>query len=397
MKRLQFNAGALILLFVLLTGCSTGKTESGFSSSDRTYQENITSQASSKAPVISMIGLDSIPGKLEGLFYADGTNALVCADKLYLYDLAQNKIIAFAKEEALRNSRCWAIANGYAVFGKPESGKSGGDLGKGSDSQYCCFFYDRTLKKISELNFSQLLNKRENIISPEAVSVSSDGNQIAYATNLGLYLYDLKQGKKRTVVDMTGQNAQKRFGLVTLEQIGFTNGDKSIAFKAQSFDVPPVTDKPSFDTCGIVGVNGSGLFNRKIDGYSTKELTAYDKQLLFAEDIKTAAGKIMVMESPGGKTKLYNLTAKDEGGNISGSDTGRYFASAVYGKTGWTVRVYDTSAGVLKTEQPISNGGQQKYDENVPSVRIFDDLKICIVLSGTHQSTVKTKITAFAF
>ena len=199
------------------------------------------------------------------------------------------------------------------------------------------------------------------------------------------------------MIDLTGQNAQQRFGLVALEQIGFTNGDQSIAFKAQSFNVPPVMDKPSFDTCGIVGINGSGLFNRKINGYSVKELTAYDKQLLFAEDIKTAAGKIMVMESPGGKTKLYNLTAKDEGGNISGSDTGRYFASAVYGKTGWTVRVYDTSAGILKTEQPISNGGQQKYDENVPSVRIFDDLKICIVLSGTHQSTVKTKITAFAF
>ena len=105
----------------------------------------------------------------------------------------------------------------------------------------------------------------------------------------------------------------------------------------------------------------------------------------------------MVMDSKSGDKKIYDLTDKKEGGNIYGSDTGRYFASSVSSKTGWTVRVYDTATGKLVKEQSVSNDGQELYGVNDPVLCVLDETQTCFILLGNKQDAVDTKIEMLSF
>lgn len=213
----------------------------------------------------------------------------------------------------------------------------------------------------------------------------------------GVTLYDRVNQKSTRLIDLTGDDEKAYLGISVIEQMGFTNNGESVAFKAQSFDVPAVTDKPSFDTVGTVNIDGRGLTNKKPDGYSPKMLTSYPSRLLVAEDFKTASGRMMVIDSKSGEQKIHTLSDKKEGGNIYGSDTGRYFASSVPSKTGWTVRVYETDTGKLVKEESISNNGQELYGINDPMICVLDDAKTCVVLLGHKQDAVNTKIASFSF
>lgn len=374
--------GVLMVLSVLLEVCFQAYGVSSFKTKD-----------------VSGIIYKNIQGKIENIYYADGSRVLISADKLYLYDLAAGNIIAKAPKESLDRPVYRTVANGYVVVGRAlkKGNDKSGFTATGASSGYRCIFYDKKLKKTLELDFSKLLDKNSDLVNTSSITFSSDGKSIAYATFSGLYIYNLTQGKRTTVIDLRGRDAKVRCGLSILEQIGFTNGGKSIAFKGQSLDYSPTRKRPSFDTIGMVNIDGSGLFNKEIKGYAAKELTAYPTKLLFAGDFTTAAGKIMVMNSSNHKTTIYKLTTKAEGGSIYGSNSGKYFASSVLDKTGWTIRVYDAGTGKLAVKQWVSNDGQKMYGWRDPVIRVLDDMKTCVVLFGTGYDTVKTKITAFTF
>src|SRR5690606_27911623 len=174
------------------------------------------------------------------------------------------------------------------------------------------------LNTVSEFDLNQLFESDDTLISLEAISFSSTGTQVAYATYSGLYIYDFENETITKVIDLESADAKKRSGIVTIEQIGFTNENRSLAFKAQSFDIPAKPDKPSYDTCGVVNVDGSGLLNDTFDNYKCKKLTAYNHLLLFAEDPTAATGKTLVMEMPSRKTKTHPQVEQEESGNVWG-------------------------------------------------------------------------------
>jgi hypothetical protein len=341
-----------------------------------------------------------VQGKINGIYPVSGSEMLIFADQITLYDLAAGKTAATASKEALNGVHCWTLDNGYAIAGKKDpqgANKSSGFSAGGSGPQFCVIFYDASLKNRSELDLSKLLGDKESLMDTGSIAVSPDGNRIAYATMTGLYLYDRQTDMRTTLIDLTPENNKARSGISTIEQVGFTNGGKSVAFKAQSFDVPAVIDKPSFDTIGTINTDGTGLSNRRIDGYPIKELSAYTSRLLVAEDFTTADGRVMVMDSKSEDKKIYDLTDKKEGGNICGSDSGRYFASSVATKTGWIVRIYDAETGKLVKEQSISNDGQELYGTNDPAVCVSDETRTCFVLLGNKQDSVDTKIEMILF
>ena len=264
-------------------------------------------------PVAAQANWGSIEGKIQNLIPAGGGKVLLFADQMTLYDLAEGKPIASAAKESLAGVRCWVLNSGYAIAGekKDEGTGSAGFIAGGTGPEFCIIFYDATLKKSTELDFAKLLGDEEFLTDTSAVAISSDGTRVAYATLRGLYLYDLPSGQRTTLVDLAGEDDTARAGLSIIEQIGFTNSDNSIAFKAQSFDTPAILDKPSFDTVGTVHTDGTGLTNQKVAGYSTKELTAYPGRLLVAEDFTTADGRAMVMDSNGGDHTLYRAAKND--------------------------------------------------------------------------------------
>jgi len=341
----------------------------------------------------------AIQGKIKGVYPAGGSNVLIFADQITLYDLAAGSAAATAEKEALSSVQCWTLDNGYVIAGvKNVQGSNGlGLTSESSGSRFGVILYDKNLMNRSELNLSKMTGDDDSLMSFQALAFSSDGSSIAYATMRGLYLYDRQSDKRTTLIDFTSEDNKERCGISLVEQVGFTNDGKSIAFKAQSFDVPAVIGKPSFDTVGTISTDGTGLTNKRIDGYAVKELNAYTSRLLVAEDFTTADGRVMVMDSKSGDQKIYDLTDKKEGGNICGSDAGRYFASSVATKTGWMVRIYDAETGKLIKEQSISNDGQELYGANDPAVCVLDETRTCFVLLGNKQDSVDTKIEMISF
>lgn len=393
-----------LCLILLLSGCAHKSGMPSETTSTPTTDPTSGSSQPGKntsAPAdIKRVDWSKIQGKIRDIYPAGGSKVLILADQITLYDLAAGNTVATASKEALNGVHFWTLDNGYAIVGGKDpqgadksSGFSAGEAGP----QFCVIFYDTSLKNRSALDLSKLLGKKEALMNTESIAVSSDCNRIAYATIRGLYLYDRQSDQRTTLIDLTPEDNKARSGISIIEQIGFTNDDKSIAFKAQSFDVPAVTDKPSFDTIGTINTDGTGLTNKKIDGYTVKELSTYDSRLLLAEDFTTADGRVMVMDSKSGSKQIYDLTDKEEGGNICASDTGRYFASSVAAKTGWMVRIYDAETGKLVKEQSISNDGQELYGVNDPVLRIADKTRTCFVLLGSKQDSVDTKVEMVSF
>lgn len=429
-KKLLSIMLALSVLFV--AGCAQTDTQNAYSDdSDHSYYRNVqaseidnndtldpavtnassisesevikTAMSGSTVPqVISNLKLDKKYGDIKKIYYAAGNNVIISANKLILYDLTKGKVLAEAPQTSFERENVWVIDNGYVAFGETvDRGKSSGSFmttNNHMNNNYKVIFYDQSLKKVSEFDFSRLLDG-DDLTYLEQISFSANGNQVAYATFSGLYVYDFKKGKKTKLIDLNSDNAKARSGLTAFEQIGFTNHDKSIAFKAQSFDIPAIPGKPSFDTCGIVNTDGSGLTNQTFKNYTCKELTAYNEHLLLAEDFTVKTGRIMVMKTPGEKTKIHTLTEKAESGFVTGSDSGRYFATSVANKdhTGWKIRVYNTETGKLEAEQLVSGDGKDLYMARDPKIKVIDDLRTFIVLLGSTQTDIKTKVVVSQF
>lgn len=402
MKKIIFSMSLCLIL--ILSGCAQRGNESPKSkqNSDKPPVQTSSSSQSREATAIpaavKQADWSSIQGKIKGIYPAGGSKVLVFADQMSLYDLAAGKIVASANNAALNSIRVWALDSGYAIVGKIVSkNSSGGFVKQDSDQGFRAAIYDGKLMLKSEVDISKLVTNKEHLINSEAIAVSPDGNYITFATMQGVTLYNRLNEKRTKLIDQTVGDEKAYLGISAIEQIGFTNNGKSVAFQAQSFDVPAVVDKPSFDTVGTVNIDGSGLTNKKPDGYFPKMLTSYPSRLLVAEDFKTASGRMMVIDTKTGEQKVHTLSDKKEGGNIYGSDTGRYFASSVPSKTGWTVRVYKTDTGKIVEEESISNDGQERYGINDPMLCVLDDIKTCIVLIGNKQDAVDTKIEMFSF
>lgn len=402
MKKAVFSMALCLIL--ILSGCAQRGNEAPKSTpNSETPLVQAGSPSQSGEDIVTPIAVkqadfSSIQGKISGIYPAGSSKVLVLADQMSLYDLASGKIAATAQTPTLSTIRVWALDSGYAVVGQTISESStGGFVQSDSEFQFRAVIYDENLVLKSEIELSKLVANGEFLNDTEAIAISPDGNSIAFATMQGVTLYDRVNQKSTKLIDLTGDDEKAYLGISVIEQMGFTNNGKSVAFKAQSFDVPAVTDKPSFDTVGTVNIDGRGLTNKKPDGYSPKMLTSYPSRLLVAEDFKTASGRMMVIDSKSGEQKIHTLSDKKEGGNIYGSDTGRYFASSVPSKTGWTVGVYETDAGKLVKEEIISNDGQELYGINDPMICVLDDAKTCVVLLGHKQNAVNTKIASFSF
>ncbi len=351
---------------------------------------------------VSNLNIENLQGKIKNVYYADNGKILISSDKLYLYDIKAGKVSAESPKDTFVDENYWAIKSGYAVIGKLSDRNITEDDGFTTSNRtikYKCIFYDRDLNKISDFNFNSLLDNDESIFNlSNGVSFSTDGNKVTYATRSGMYVYDFNKGKKSTILDFTSNDVTACHGIATVDQISFTNNNKSIAYKADSFDIPPIDGKPSFDTCGIVNIDGSGLLNQKFDNYNPKELIAYDKFLLFAEDIKTASGRLLIMNVSNGTTKIQSLTERVESGIIYGSDKGAYYATATLGKnSNWIVRIYQTQTAELETELSLPQEKESLYLANNPVIKIIDATKTLIVILGSKQSDIETKIQFYQF
>ncbi len=342
-----------------------------------------TSVATAAATGVPNIDTSKITGKIKSMYYADENRALILADKLYLYDIGSGSVLYDTKKPDFDEEVCRATKDGYAVMGWIFEGNA------------TCILYDSKLNKTSEVRLDTLPGKEERMVSAQAMAVSHSGTNIAFATNKGLYLYDTKKKSKTKLIDLADTDAKKRFGLVIIEQIAFVKDDGIIAFKSQSFDVPAVVGKSSFDTYGSIRVDGSGLSVNRSNDYSVKEMTAYNSFVLWAEDFTVPSGRLMVLDMNSGKSTLIKTKTKKESGNVFGSDKGAYFATSSIDKGKVTVRVYDTKTGSVLLEKVVTS--ESRYAIREPQIHVFDKSKTCVVLLGNRQADVDTQCVVLGF
>ncbi len=383
-------------IFLFFTfGCTKSNDSAEGSNDNQGDSNNINEVIDVITP--SVISDLKIEGDIKDIYYSDEDTILIAADKLYLYDIETGKVLNEVTRETFESENLWVIDSGYVAVRQSSSRINDASIMSNVNFNYEAIFYDGELNEVSDMNLNHLLEEDDMLVSTQAISFNTSGSQVAYATYSGIYIYDFEKEKKVMVIDLTSMDTKQRAGIVNIEQISFTDEDRRIAFKAQSFNVPAVPDEPSFDTCGTVNIDGSELMNQRFDNYTCKKLTSYDNLLLFAEDPSIATGRTLVMEMPSEKIKIFNQITRNESGNIWGSIEGGFFATSTLNDSGWTIRVYNTKTGELEAEQKLSNDGEERYLEHDPIIRVIDGSRTYIVLLGSKQDDITTKMMISKF
>ncbi|WP_067843754.1 hypothetical protein [Amphibacillus sediminis] len=389
----RFTISIFILLILFIVGCTAPETgEEQEEKKDTPIvdtsvdTEGNTDSSSPSKSTENISSLEQVQGDIRHVHYAGKGKVLISAERLYLYDLDTENILTEVSQESKENERVWIIDNGYVVIQEMEDDSVSMIEW---EPDYQGVFYNEDLQQEFDFDFNQLLEEDDFLMSLKQISFNHDGTNMAYATDSGLYLYDFELEKKTKVLDLASDNLAARSNLAALEQIGFINDGTQIAFKAQT--LPSQLDQPSYDTCGIVNIDGSNLSNHTFDNYTCKDLIAYNDWILLAEDVTNATGRLMVMEQKTEKTTIHTLTDKDESGIIAGSDEGAYFATFRSSNQDYIIRIYDTKTGELIEELQNSVDEEALLNQQ-PILKVVDDTRTIILLLGSKQEDIETKI-----
>ena len=383
-------------LIFLVIGCTD---DSKMNEEPLTNEDEPLANEGETSPFIPSVDVSDleIEGRIEQIYYAHDNNLIISADKLYLFDTKKGQILNAVPKEDFQEEKFSIIDNGYVAVRNKINSQSGNIMMTDGDITTEAVFYNKNLETVSQFDFNQLFENSNTFLLLDGITFSSDGKQMAYATSLGLYLYNFDTGNNSRIIDLASEDLKARSGIINFEKVSFTEDNQRLAFKGQSFDIPVTENSVSFDTCGIVNTNGSILMNEKYSSFNCKRLTAYNDVLLYTEDPSAASGKTLVMDIPSTESKVYNLKDKKESGNVFGSNTGEYFATSVITETGWIVRIYNMETGELEAEQQISNEGVTRYMEHDPIIFVMDDTRTFFVLLGSKQDDMETKLIANPF
>jgi hypothetical protein len=396
MKLKFFISVSFILLFVIV-GCTNQEKNAEQEKKGDTSNHSVEKMDSSSFSLPSADSskdLTQVKDDIGNVHYAGKGNILISAENLYLYDVDAEKIIAEVSQEAADNEEIWIVENGYVAIRELFHNHSTETL-EGIAHHYKGIFYNHELEVVSEFDMNQLIGEEDFLLSLQEISFSKDGTKMSYATITGLYLYDFETQNKTKLVDLAMDDKKARSNVSVFEQISFIRDDSQIAFKAQTLSTQ--LNQPSFDTCGLVDIDGSNLSNRTFGDYTCKQLTAYNDALLLAEDPVAASGRLMVMTNKTGETMTHTLIDQEESGTISGSDKGAYFATSTTNNNGFTIRIYQTKDGKLAGEQQVAADAEGLYLSHDPVVKVLDDTKTVIILLGSKREDIETKMIISRF
>lgn len=405
----KFIVLLLLVMCLSISGCSKQDnklTETGISSEsinenilvnskDDPVNNSISSTEQEKnenARYSNILRGDDFNEKIKNVFYSKNNNVIVCADKLYLYD-TQNGAIISESDNKYDIISINATNDGYAsvatakVANKDDNGFLTGD---DESLSLLCVFYDEKLNVKSTINLNDIADEEQISFA----AISKDRENIAFTSDKGLSVYNSLTEKSNQIISFSDTNKVK--GLCFIEELFFIDASK-LFFKGGSFSIPIKEGDKSFPTYGMVNVDGSDFTNKDIANYSMGEnLSVYDACAIIPEFFMKASGRVLKVDTKTGEEVIYNLSSKGEGKDgVFGSDNGKYFATASL-NNGLTVRVYETQNGKQVKEEYITDGNAA-YFARVPSIKLLDDSKTCIVLLGERQNGIKTKAVTFCF
>ncbi len=317
-----------------------------------------------------------INNREKSIFGAGDGKIFVKSDKLYIFDVYNQKIVAETPLNGFVPPESYSVTeNGYCVTGSEI---------RDSQRYLKAVYYDKELNLIQQLDLNELTSK-----APRMAAITKSGQKIAYATEQEIVLYDLNTGTMQSLLNLSAEN------IATLIDIKFFDNDNKLAFMGTNFAENGI-DQPVF---GYVPVTGSGTVTEKAGLPQLQNMAVSDDCVAFSEGIYPVGtgepvGQVIIIDSSTGQIRRHNLLEKSEGSNIFLSDKGNYFMSC-QNKGGKIIfRVYDSKTGEMIQEMSQDIGASSEQYVKT-QIAIFDDSRTFIALSAFNNTDPVMAIDKF--
>lgn len=384
----------VLLSIAILAGCSNDlanelSEENGHGGSDnQPYADLPVEEANFKG--INPFTFKEDNYQEQNIYGAGKGKILIKSDKLYLFDVQDQKLVAETPLKSFKfPERYYITEDGYCVVGIEftESKR----IAK-------AYFYNKNLDIVQELNLNEVLGESRLHIPVGCIAVTKSGKKIAYATSTGLFLYDLTKETKETLLNYSLENMDINKGLIFLKDIAFFDNDTKLAFIGTSFEEKGENGQTTF---GTISADDSGIVNEKADLPNLKHMAVSDDYLAFSEDDYVfgdgkPTGKVIMIDSTTQQILRHTLHDRDEGSNVFLSEKGKYFMSYLQNDNKKiTFRIYDSKTGKLIREmkQEFAGKTDEKYMKTY--IEIFDDINKFIAVSTFYNSEPVVTINEF--
>lgn len=323
---------------------------------------------------------DSFASKIKRGFYANGNHLLVLSNQLHLYNTETDEIISSISLEQSEFT-VKSFDNGYLTIGF-------------ENNELSCNLYDETLQKIQYVMLSNLIT--DYFISPDAIAISPNGKQIAFAGIKGLYIYDIESESTNTLLNFESDTAINGNRITLINHLAFAADSESIIYAGLGNTIPMIDGEESFSIYGAISVDGNTKKIIKKDSYEIESLYVYGDTLVLPQSFEKSDGTLLIADTAVTRERMIHFNGDREGKDgVFCSSQGEYIATATLGE-GMTIRIYSTSNGQLVHTEFIPDNGEE-YFYRVPQVLLLDGSRTCIVLMGQSIDDTETLTTVFEF
>lgn len=370
----------------------------GIESSDSYKVINLQNNAADKKIMeTGTVKASAFSGKVKGCYYADGSQVIVEADKLYLYDMEKGKSIA-STDISLKELCVQTYADGYFVVGQ------GNGSGRNSNSSFATsqnssgitgYILNKDFAVRDTISFSGLLSD-DFILQPTGIAISQDGKQIAFGGFQGLYVYDTSSQKVRTILNYSEKGTADHMQIVTMDSLTFT-GNNTLVYVGMATDTSNGGDGVS--VYGTVSTDSAKLTITKKADYkvAVEEVQKGGSLLIMPQSFEKNNGTLLMLDTATNTEKIMSFSSRSEGKDgVFCSGQGKYVATSILGKNSVTINIYDTASGKSIHTETVQDSNSA-YFLRVPQILILDESNTCIVVLGRGIDEVSTLITTFGF
>lgn len=370
--------------------------------------ESIPTQEDDRKPTDSLSmqsGLNQFQG-LDEIQYAGGDRILLFADRIYLYELTGQKVIAETEYPDSNgrggNIKTWIMDSGYCIayetFSESQETQTGttecvifgeGEAAIAGSFHIIYAYYD------TDLNFQKTIDVTALGADVEFIhrtAPSRDGRQIAVCEQgKGISLYDVNTLEKVEVLQVDGKEYAWMDGLSSVNQVAFAENDSRIVFLGNCIE----NDK-GYVCYGSVKTDGSSLAVHR--GNTFDIMNVFAEHTIYSEELPDdrTSGQVWIYYPFQDTSQMVQLSEKIESSHVWGSDKGNYFITAVRNDDiGWTLRLYDIRTLKLVSTKVYEVSNTDDYRE--PHICYLEEQQIAVLFQRPYGENEQYKVGVVSF
>lgn len=333
--------------------------------------------------------------KITGCYYADAQSVIIAAEKLYLYDLKNEKIIA-SVDISLEDINVQTISDGWFICGRPDMNSAANFFMSGSGEEMTGYILNRDFSVRKKIVFSDFI-LNDFVLSPESIALSDDGEIIAVSGLQGLYLYNTRTEQSQQVLNFSENATANDMRILTIDSIWYIEDNKTLFYVGQGVSIAANDGQNGFSIYGKIAVDGSSLSISSNAAFVVDEVLKGNNIIVLTQSMQKNDGTCLVLDlTTNSETKMpFNSSGEGKNG-VFCSRQGKYIATSVLEEKSLVVCIYDTISGKQIYTETISNDNEL-YFMRIPQILILDESKTCIVLMGRGINEVNTLVSSFSF